>query len=260
MGSFRLMSITAITLFSTLAIPLWLAAQEQAEKELAGYTVMDLGTLGGTFSFATGINNDGAVSGFSTISGDVDEHAFIWRDGVMNDQGTLGGPNSNVSTWGRRPNERGEVAGAAQTSMPDPAGEDYCAFINTFGFENPAPFQCLPFVWHDGVMTPLPTLGGNGNAAQVNNRGQVAGQVDVGPDPACTPQTPRPVPVLWEKGVLHRLPLVPGFPYAGPSSINNRGGVRWRHGERLCGNGESSGAVGAWTCNFHWQPWRNTVR
>lgn len=72
-------------------------------------------------------------------------------------------------------------------------------------------------------MTPLPTLGGNGSAAQVNNRGVVAGQVDVAPDPACTPQTPRPVPVVWEKGVLQLLPLLPGFPYAGPSAINDTG-------------------------------------
>lgn len=209
------------------------AARAATEDKAPPYAVTDLGTLGGTSSWATGVNNKGLVDGFSTLTGEAcvpfppppgcDEHAFLWRNGEMTDLGTLGGQNSGPSFWGRRPNERGEVAGAAQTSTPDPAGEDYCAFINNFGFENPAPFQCLPFVWQDGVMTPLPTDGGNGSAAQVNIGGVVAGQVDVEPDPACTPQTPRPVPVVWEKGVLHLLPLVPGFPYAGPSAINDTG-------------------------------------
>ena len=187
------------------------------------YTVSDLGTLGGTFSWATGINNSGAVSGFSTTPGDIDEHAFFWRDGVMTDLDTLGGPDSGVSFWGRRPNERGEVAGAAQTSTQDPVGEDFCFFINNFGFENPAPFQCLPFVWQGGVMTPLPTVGGNGNAAQVNNLGLVVGQVDLAPDPACTPQTPRPVPAFWQGGVLRLLPLLAGFRYGGPNAVNDIG-------------------------------------
>src|ERR1700760_564470 len=36
----------------------------------------DLGTLGGTFGFAQGLNNRGQVVGFSDLSGDLPNHAF----------------------------------------------------------------------------------------------------------------------------------------------------------------------------------------
>jgi probable HAF family extracellular repeat protein len=46
----------------------------------------DLGTLGGTFSTATDINDSGVVVGWSDArSGDL--HAFRWRNGRMEDLG-----------------------------------------------------------------------------------------------------------------------------------------------------------------------------
>ena len=159
MKSRTLSCITAMTLSAALAIPLQLAAQHTR------YTVTDIGTLGGTFSGGAGINNRGSVEGQSTLPGDTTLHAVLWRDGVMTDLGTLGGPNS-VASW--RPSESDKVGGRAETSIPDPLGEDFCD-LGTH-------LICLPFLWQKGVLTPLPTLGGNnGIAAEVNNRGQVAG-------------------------------------------------------------------------------------
>ena len=45
----------------------------------------DLGTLGGTFGFAQGLNNRGQVVGFSDLSGDLANHAFLWDRGVLTD-------------------------------------------------------------------------------------------------------------------------------------------------------------------------------
>jgi probable HAF family extracellular repeat protein len=53
--------------------------------------------LGGTFSFASGINNDGEVVGASSLPGDLLYRVFLWRNGMMTDVGTLGGA-STVST------------------------------------------------------------------------------------------------------------------------------------------------------------------
>ena len=40
---------------------------------------MDLGTLGGTYSYATGVNASGLVVGQSYTADNLDEHATLWR-------------------------------------------------------------------------------------------------------------------------------------------------------------------------------------
>jgi probable HAF family extracellular repeat protein len=62
-----------------------------AAKGQPGYTITDLGTLGGSFSVASGINNGGQVVGFSPLSDQAPSHAFLYSGGQMLDLGTLGG-------------------------------------------------------------------------------------------------------------------------------------------------------------------------
>ena len=75
----------------------------------AGGTI-DLGTLGGTFSIAWGINNSREVVGMSeTTSGE--DHAFYWSTGTsMVDLGTFGGRNSIAFDI----NDRGQVVGQSE--------------------------------------------------------------------------------------------------------------------------------------------------
>jgi len=208
MKSTKLTLITIVFLIG-LTVPLESAAQQPR------YTVFDLGTLGGSFSIAFGVNNRGAVSGFSDVPGDVAQHAFIWRRGKMTDLGTFGGPNSIARD---RLNALDQIGGRAETSVPDPLGEDFCFFGNNL--------VCLPFVWTKGVLIPLPTLGGNNGVAHgVNNRGQVVGLAEnTTPDPTCTPpQLLQFKPVFWQKGQVQELPTFPGDPDGFVDAINDRG-------------------------------------
>jgi len=57
------------------------------------YDVVDLGTLGGTNSYAQAINNQGQIVGYAHGSDNL-SHAFFWEEGVMSDIGELAGHNS----------------------------------------------------------------------------------------------------------------------------------------------------------------------
>jgi probable HAF family extracellular repeat protein len=212
MKSRTLTCIITITLFTALAAAVPLSAQGQAIPQ---FTVKDLGTLGGTFSWATALNNKGWVVGYSSLTGDSLVHAFVWQKGVIRDLGTLGGPNSMSLAV----SERGVVVGAAETSTPDPNGEDACGFGTHL--------ICLPFIWQDGVMTALPTLGGNnGQAAAINGRGEVAGFAEnstLVADCSGLHVLEEGKPVVWKRGKVQELPTLASNTFGFAVAINNRG-------------------------------------
>jgi probable HAF family extracellular repeat protein len=74
------------------------------------YTVVDLGTLGGSTSEAYGLNDDGVVVGRAAVAGDIASHAFVYRDGLMDDLGVLAG-GTNSAAYGV--NSRGQIAGTS---------------------------------------------------------------------------------------------------------------------------------------------------
>jgi probable HAF family extracellular repeat protein len=209
---------TALALFVALAVPVQLAAQEQQHAQpftqhFQRYNITDLGTLGGTWGYGLGINNKGWVVGKASMPTEVNGHAFSWRNGKITDLGTLGGPNSEPSFSPF--SEKGDVGGAAETSNPDPNGEDFCFFGTGL--------ICLPVLWHDGITTVLPTLGGNnGVANQVNNRGQVAGVAETTTlPPPCL--GPGGEPVVWDNGVIQDLRVLPGDLAGVALAINDNG-------------------------------------
>jgi probable HAF family extracellular repeat protein len=164
------------------------------------YRVTNLPPLGGTSSVGFSINDRGWVAGRSNLSGNQSRHATLWRNGVLTDLGTLGGPNSSV-LWPVK-NIRGIVSGIAQTDEPDPLNETWsCGFF--FPPATRTGKRCLGFRWEDGVMTRLPTLGGtHGFATGTNNLGQTVGWAENNVhDPTCVePQELQFRAVVWGPG------------------------------------------------------------
>lgn len=122
--------------------------------------------LGGYFSQAFAVNNRGQVVGSTfnraTLPA-LNFHAFLWQNGEMQDLGTLGGPGSFAFFV----NEPGQIAGV---SFPNSNASTNCAFA----------FVTHPFLWDNGKMVDLGTLGGTcGVPNALNNLGHVVGQSDL---------------------------------------------------------------------------------
>lgn len=75
------------------------------------YEFIEIGTLGGTTSSATSINQSGHVTGSSMITGNVTRHAILWDGVALLDLGTLGGDYSE----GLAINDSDKVAGISKT-------------------------------------------------------------------------------------------------------------------------------------------------
>src|SRR6185437_16048841 len=137
-------------------------------------------------------------------------HAVLWRNGHIEDLGTLEG---GYETLAFTVNSRGQVAGVAQNLVPDP-------FF-------PLGTQSRTFLWEKGKMKDLGTLGGpsagllgfDGNV-EMNERGHIAACSDTS---KVNPATGFPVvePFLWEPDTMISLGSFGGT--AGcATSIDNR--------------------------------------
>lgn len=212
----------AIGAFVLLLPFLSLGVNHARAEQQALYRVRHLGSLGGTTSAGNSINDRAWIAGASNLSGDQATHATLWRNGATTDLGTLGGPNSAV-LWPVK-NEAGVIVGIAETGEVDPLGE---AWSCSFFFPSATGHTCLGFVWQNGQMEPLSTLGGNnGFATGANNRGQVVGWAEnTVHDPTCNPpQVLQFRAVVWDthRDDARELPPLSGDTVSAATAINDR--------------------------------------
>jgi probable HAF family extracellular repeat protein len=112
----------------------------------------DLPGLGGTLTFANGINNCAQVIGQSNLPGDLTFHPVLWDRGRVIDLGTFGGDNGTTNFV----TDMAEVIGKAD--LPGSQTHD-------------------GFLWKRGRLIDLGTLAGDtcSNAWGINSKDQVVG-------------------------------------------------------------------------------------
>jgi uncharacterized membrane protein len=161
-------------------------------------------------SFPLAISNAGLIVGeaenndIDSLTGAPVSLAVLWKSGDIINLGTLGGNQSGATGV----NDWGDVAGGALTKTTETLLLPRPPYFNIFLFGNGTTSHA--FLWHNGKMHDLQTLGGQDSMAfYVNDSGQVAGASDVdsnsNTNQAENPGGPTVHPFLWENWEMRDL-------------------------------------------------------
>jgi len=158
-----------------------------AARAAEGWTLVDLGTLGGPESHAAALSNSGIVAGCADTASGV--HAFVYRDGTMRDLGTATDPPSGASC-ALAVNDAGVVAGrsgSGEVVVWNATSVAHLGIQGDVGGINDAQTvvgsyaqggTTHAFMYRGGALVDLsdPAAPGAASAAKaINARGQVAG-------------------------------------------------------------------------------------
>ena len=206
--------------FSIVTLGICLSFSTYAQGAGPRYALTDLGPIGPAGEVVY-IARNGLVAGAAQQPDNTD-HAMLFygRQRLEISMPGIGGKNSVA--YGL--NIFGQTVGGAETAEPDPGLVDFCGF-QTFGLSGNGSV-CAAFIWQNGIMKKLATLGGNnGSSNQINSSGVIAGEVEnTLRDPGCL-QRFQFKPVKWQGSKIVQLPTHPGDPDGVAYAINDAGQV-----------------------------------
>ncbi len=171
--------------------------------DAADWKIIDLGSLGGSYSDGKDLNSQSQVVGSAYTAKNASYRAFLYDQGKITDLGTLGGLNSIA----RGISDGGLVVGGAYTTgnaaehaflfAPDTGMTDLgtlggknsvASAINNqgevVGYADTRKYAVYhAFLYREGKMRDLGTLGGTTSQARaINDQGEVAGDADTRKD------------------------------------------------------------------------------
>jgi probable HAF family extracellular repeat protein len=180
--------------------------EPQNTSRNVGYKIQDLGVVGANLNQPGQplvITNGGWIAGGAGVG--AAEHAVLWRGRQMFD---IGNPGLGGNSIANGVNDWVWAVGEAENTSPNiSTSEDFCGF-QALGFTS-SPTPCVPFLWRQGKMIPLKTLGGvNGVAGYINSYGEIVGYAETNTvDPMCpAPQKYQFKPVVWFQNLMAELP------------------------------------------------------
>jgi probable HAF family extracellular repeat protein len=163
------------------------------------WSLTDLGTLGGSETFADSINDQGQVVGMSRLEGDTDTHAFFYDNGVMQDIAPLNSGDLRASFRIGLNNVGGIVSGvvvgdayypaiynrqSGQTTTLGSLGSisgftGVATAINDSGVAVGISYLSSGlrhgFAYRNGAISDLGSLGGYSGALAINSAGTAVG-------------------------------------------------------------------------------------
>jgi len=145
-------------------------------------------------SLATAVNARGEIVGYGYAGAEKGEPAYLWRNGSAYPLPALG--SSCPSSRPNAINDRGWVVGWS-------GDQDDCSLRMSLVWSGA--------LWRNGQLFQLD---GDGQAVAVNQRGQIAINIEAHP------------PILWDRGAETEIGFLPGYnEYTAATAINNRGQI-----------------------------------